>query len=294
MTTPDFERVAVHPIVLLSVADHHNRVLSGDQEKRVVGILLGDYFQGTCNALQSFAVPFDEDGAVWFVDTNFIEEMYALHRKVTLKERIVGWYSSRSTISPNDLAIHESLRRFNDNPIFITTDVRAQDPNEIPVAAYVSAERVQPDGRAVRRSFKGIATCIEFLDMEEIGVEHLLRDIKDVDISEIGTTLTNSGHGLAALEQRLRGISDYLQMLIDGRLPVDAEIVGQTQSIFNLLPNLVLQGTTHALSTKSDDAAFLVFVSQLTRSIVTLHDLVNRRDPPKEEVKVAAKVPTSK
>jgi 26S proteasome regulatory subunit N8 len=292
MTTPEFDRAAVHPIVLLSVADHHNRVVSSDQDKRVIGILLGDYFKGTCNVLQSFAVPFDEDSAVWFADTNFIEEMYALHRKVTLKEKIVGWYSSRSTISPNDLAIHESFRRYSDNPIFITTDVRAQDPNEIPVAAYVSAERVQSDGRPIRRSFKSVPTCVEFLDMEEIGVEHLLRDIKDVDISEIGTTLTNTGHGLAALEQRLRGISDYLQMLIDDRLPVDAEIVGLTQSIFNLLPNLVLQDTSDGLSTKSDDAAFMVFVSQLTRSIVTLHDLVNRRNPPAQGDK--AKPPVEK
>jgi hypothetical protein len=57
-------------------------------------------------------------------------------------------------ISPNDLVIHESLRRYSDNPIFIPTDVRAEDPNEIPVAAYVSAERVQADGRPIR-GFQG-------------------------------------------------------------------------------------------------------------------------------------------
>jgi 26S proteasome regulatory subunit N8 len=211
--------------------------------------------------------------------------MYAVHRTVTLKEKIVRWYSPRSTISPNDLAMHESLRRYSDTPIFITTDVRAGDPNEIPVAAYVSAERVQADGRPIRRSFKGVTTCVEFLDMEEIAVEHLLRDLKDVDISEIGTTLTNTGHGLAALEQRLVKFSDYLQLVIDGKLSVDAEIIGCIQSIFNLLPNLVLQQTSDGISTKSDDAAFMVFVSQLTRSIVTLHDLVNRRNPPAEEEK---------
>jgi 26S proteasome regulatory subunit N8 len=74
-------------------------------------------------------------------------------------------------------------------------------------------------------------------------------------------------------------ISDYLQLVIDGKLSVDAEIIGCTQSIFNLLPNLVLQQTSDGISTKSDDAEFMVVVSQLTRSIVTLHDLVNRRNP---------------
>jgi 26S proteasome regulatory subunit N8 len=45
----------------------------------------------------------------------------------------------------------------------------------------------------------------------------------------------------------------------------------------------VLKETGEALLTKSDDAAFMVFVSQLTRSVVTLHDLVNRRNPPAEK-----------
>jgi 26S proteasome regulatory subunit N8 len=276
-------RVAVHPIVLLSIADHHNRVAPTTNAQRVIGILLGDEFEGCVNVLQSFAVPFDEetsDSPVLFIDSSFIYEMYELVRKVNLKERIVGWYSSKSTISGNDLQIHQSMRRYTPDPIFITTDVQAQDPNEIPVRAYIGTERVRTDGRPLLTSFESLPTSIEFLEVEEIAVEHLLRDTKDVDISEIGQTLTNSAHGLAALEERLRHISDYLGFVIEGKLPVDNEIVGLTQAIFNLLPNLRLKDTTQALATESDDAAFMVFTSQLVRSVVTLHDLVNLRHPP--------------
>ena len=282
MSTPPsaIERVAVHPIVLLSVADHHNRVARMSRDKRVIGILLGDHYKGQVNVLQCFAIPFEEDPAdpsIWFVDTNFIDEMYALHRKVTLKEQIVGWYSSRPTISPNDLDIHQMLRRYTPDPVFITTDVGARDPHEIPVSAFVGAERVRPDGQPIVTSFQNVPTVVDFLEVEEIGVEHLLRDIKDVDMSEIGTTLTNSVHGLAALEHRLKGISDYLGDVIAGELPIDNEIVGIAQSIFNLLPNLELKDTVESLATKSDDSAFMVFIAQLCRSVVSLHELVNSR-----------------
>ena len=94
-------------------------------------------------------------------------------------------------------------------------------------------------------------------------------------MSEIGTTLTNSVHGLAALEHRLKGISSYLDDIINEKLPVDNEIIGITQSIFNLLPNLELKDTVDSLSTKSDDSAFMIFISQLCRSVVSLHELVN-------------------
>ena len=285
----EYERVAVHPIVLLSIADHHYCV-ANNQNKRVIGILLGDVYKGQVNVLQCFAIPFEEDPndpSVWFVDTNFIDDMYELHRKVTLKEKIVGWYSSKKTVSSNDLDIHQMMRRFTNQsePVFITTDVTASDSNEIPVAAFIGAERVRPDGKPIVLSFQSVPTIVDFLEVEEIGVEHLLRDIKDVDMSEIGTTLTNSVHGLAALEQRLHGISEYLQDVIDGKLQVDNEIIGLTQSIFNLLPNLGLKDTVDSLATKSDDSAFMIFISQLCRSVVALHELVNSRHPPRAEEK---------
>jgi 26S proteasome regulatory subunit N8 len=276
-------RVAVHPIVLLSIADHHNRVVQSVQNKRVMGILLGDEFRGQVNVVQSFAVPFEEepsDPKIFFVDTNFIDDMYELHRKVTLKERIVGWYSSKSTVSPNDLDIHHQMRRYTPNPIFITTDVGARDPHEIPVSAFIGAEIVRPDGQPIVTSFQNVPTVVDFLEVEEIGVEHLLRDIKDVDVSAIGTTLTNSVHGLAALEARLTSISAYLGDVIEKRLPVDPEIIGITQSIFNLLPNLALPDTEQSIMTESDHSAFLIFIGQLCRSVVAVHELVNHRHPP--------------
>ena len=33
--------VAIHPIVLLSVVDHYNRVVGKNRNRRVVGVLLG-------------------------------------------------------------------------------------------------------------------------------------------------------------------------------------------------------------------------------------------------------------
>jgi 26S proteasome regulatory subunit N8 len=282
MTTPP-TRVAIHPIVLLSIADHHNRVVQCLPNKRVVGILLGDEFRGQVNVVHCFAVPFEEDLSdpkVWFIDTNYIDDMYELHRRVTLKEKIVGWYSSKATVSPNDLDVHHLIRRYIPHPVFATTDVGVCDSHEIPVSSYIGAEIVRPDGQPIVTSFQNVPTVVDFLEVEEIGVEHLLRDIKDVDVSAIGTTLTNSLHGLAALESRLTGISKYLDDVIAQRLPADPEIIGITQSIFNLLPNLALPDTVQSIMTESDQSAFAVFMGQLCRSVVAVHELVNHRHPP--------------
>lgn len=48
------EEVVTHPLVLLSIVDHYNRV-ARDTRKRAVGVLLGSTFKGKCDITNSFA-----------------------------------------------------------------------------------------------------------------------------------------------------------------------------------------------------------------------------------------------
>jgi len=54
------DEVTMHPLVLLSAADHYHRVARGTR-KRVVGVLLGMVSKGVVDCTNSFAVPFEED-----------------------------------------------------------------------------------------------------------------------------------------------------------------------------------------------------------------------------------------
>jgi 26S proteasome regulatory subunit N8 len=81
------EEVVTHPLVLLSIVDHYNRVAK-DTSKRVVGVLLGSTFQGKCDITNSFAVPFDEDlrnPGIWYLDHDFLENMYHMFKKINGK-----------------------------------------------------------------------------------------------------------------------------------------------------------------------------------------------------------------
>ena len=77
-----FSRVTVHPLTLLSVVDHYNRVNKDVAPRRVVGILLGSIAHGVVDVMSCYAVPFEEDGSVWFLDHNFHEIMARMCRKV--------------------------------------------------------------------------------------------------------------------------------------------------------------------------------------------------------------------
>ena len=78
------EKVVLHPLVLLSVVDHYNRVAK-DTKKRVLGLLLGETYKGTVDVSNSFALPFEEDEqdpSIWFLDHSYLEIMYKMFRKV--------------------------------------------------------------------------------------------------------------------------------------------------------------------------------------------------------------------
>lgn len=80
-----FVYTVVHPLVLLSVADHHARSAPRGSNKRVIGILLGQDNGKTVNVANSFGIPFEEDekdSKTWFLDHNYIEGMWEMFKKV--------------------------------------------------------------------------------------------------------------------------------------------------------------------------------------------------------------------
>lgn len=98
--------VVVHPTVLLSIVDHYNRVAK-DTNKRVVGVLLGEYTDNNVlDVTNCFAVPFEEEKdepEVWFFDHIYSENMYNMMRRINGKEKIIGWYSSGPRIRKADI-----------------------------------------------------------------------------------------------------------------------------------------------------------------------------------------------
>ena len=115
--------------------------------------------------------------------------MYHMFRKINSKEIIVGWYSSGPKLKANDIQINEKYRMYNSNPVFVVTNVQENDQLSIPTEAYASIEEVDEDGHLVK-NFIHIPSSIDGTEAEQIGVQHLLRDVKDVPIGDSSENLS--------------------------------------------------------------------------------------------------------
>ena len=123
---------------------------------------------------------------------------------------------------------------------------------------------------------------IEAFDAEEIGVEHLLRDVKDNTVSTLSTKVSEKLQSMRGLKARLEEIKSYMDKVVDGSLPMNHEIMGHLQNAFNLLPNLNLEEYVRGFNVSSNDAMLVIYLSSLIRSVIALHDLIKNKAENKE------------
>jgi 26S proteasome regulatory subunit N8 len=228
----------------------------------------------------SYAVPFEEDlkdPTVWFLDHNYHEEMYAMFKKVSAKEKVVGWYSTGPKIRPADIEINELIRKYTANPVLAIIDVNPTDELEIPTEAYISVENVPEQQSSSRRTFVRLPSEVGAYEAEEVGVEHLLRNIRDTNVGTVTDQVAAKLNSLKGLRKRTEQMAAYLDAVAKGEMPINHSIIYNLQNMFNLSPDLKVDELVKAFAIKTNDNMLAIYVSSMIRSIIALHNLINNK-----------------
>jgi len=201
-----------------------------------------------------------------------------MFRKVSSKERIVGFYSTWPKVKPCDLQLDALFRRLpyaSAHPVLALIDVRP-DVEGLPVQAYQTVETVA-DGKEIVRTFVHVACEVGAYEEEEVGVEHLLRDINDPSVSTLAGELRHKLSGLRGLATTLADVAAYLRDVVAGKLPLNNDILSHGQTMLATLPNPSLAEVAGALHESVNDQHLVMFVAALGRSVIALHDVVNNK-----------------
>ena len=288
--------VKVHPIALLSIVDHFERTVGNKQRKRAVGVLLGENNLGVYEVTNSYAVPFDEDPekpGVFFVDHSYHETMFSMFRKINVKEKVLGWYATGSTFREHDIELNEIWARYTPFPVLLVLDVRAQREFELPTKAFYSVRGVNEKGFVVR-TFKNISCSVDAYEAEEVGVEHLVREIKDLNMDTLQSKLGNKVSALLALEKKIEVIRSYLADVLEGRRRQDPQLIRAIHQIMGRLPKLLSEEMKRIMSIRANDNYLSIYVSSLVKGVINIHYLLNNRIKALEERELAkAKQPAA-
>ena len=78
---------------------------------------------------------------------------------------------------------------------------------------FRAVEEIHDDGTPTTKTFEHVPSEIGAEEAEEVGVEHLLRDIKDTTVGTLSQKITNQLMGLKGLEMKLKDMHTYLEQV---------------------------------------------------------------------------------
>lgn len=278
-----YDRVIVHPLVLLSAVDHFNRVGNVSRNARVVGCLLGctKIIDGkrVLDISNSFAVPFDEDSKedkVWYLDHDYLDTMFNMFRKVNAKERVVGWYHTGPELHANDTEINDIFKKYTPKAVLCVVETTTNDWS-LPTRAYYCTEEVNDDGKPSTKTFNHLPVEIGAEEAEEVGVEHLCRDVFNNTQGTLSQKIGAQIKGLKGFGQKLEQISQYLKDVAAGKLPMNYKIIYGLQDIFNLLPDVTGEEFNESMQQVSNDQMLIVYLASMVKSVIALHNLIDNK-----------------
>merc|ERR1711860_283153 len=107
----------------------------------------------------------------------------------------------------------------------------------------------------------------------------------DTTVGTLSQRITNQLTGLKGLNIKLNEMKGYLTQVIEGRLPMNHQIMYHLQDIFNLLPDLTDPNFVKSVNVNTNDQMLVVYTASLIRSIIALHNLINNKINNKEAEK---------
>jgi len=146
-------------------------------------------------------------------------------RKISQKEKFMGWYTTGDSFKAHDVQINEIFRKYTDRPIFLVVDVEHSNELGLPTQAFITQEEVNQKTGSIYKSFFHIESQVVATEPEEIGVEHLLREIKEIPLNSLESSIVQKVQALRGLSGKIEEIVHYLRDVKEQKLPANNKIM---------------------------------------------------------------------
>jgi 26S proteasome regulatory subunit N8 len=120
------------------------------------------------------------------------------------------------------------FRKYCPNPVLVVVDVKKNDELNLPIEAYTSVDEVNTEGVQIS-TFVHVPSSVEAFEAEEVGVEHMLRDVKGVNFSSLSYEVQQKTNSLRSLSHNLIIIRKYLNDVAENRMKPNHQVMKNLQ-----------------------------------------------------------------
>lgn len=266
--------VTVHPLVLMSVLDHHTR--RQEANGRVIGTLLGRRNGSNVEITNCFAVPHAERGDNVSIGSYLNEVMMRLHRKVNRKEVVVGWYASVSEemalVADTSSAIHDfyTTHAEEGDPIHLVVDTRLVD-DSIQIRGYTSSP-VLIQNEPMANLFHEVRVIVQSSEAEAICLHEMQKqDDEQSTPSKDDPTSSSSDISLlqVSMEQLLHLLettSNYVDDVVAGKRVPDQKVGREIADVLAEVPRIKSSIFEKVFHENLQDLLMVTYLSTITRT----------------------------
>ena len=119
--------------------------------------------------------------------------------------------------------------------------------------------------RTVIKTFKHVPSLVEAFESEEVGVEHLMRDVQNRSLDSLEENINKKVLSLRGLIKKLGKIVEYLNKVDSGAAPINNNIIYNIQEILNLIPRITDQEKINAFNSKTNDNFFTIYIGSIVQ-----------------------------
>jgi len=280
----------VHPLVVFSILDQYLR--RNENQKRVVGALLGLNYDGVIEIKNCFPVPhhdIDELHEVVAVDKEFHKNMLELHQRANPTEIIVGWYATGSDINESSVLIHDffwremQLTNQQYPPVHLLVPTELKDQEEMLIRSYISSplSLSQALEKPLGVYFQPLQLEFVTFEAERFAVDQLIKNKSDDENQawDLPSDLATLESSIRRLSKLLTDVSEYVDKVVAGTVPGDRQLGRHLMETLSLLLKVDSHSEEKLFNSTLQDLLMSEYLSNITRTQLILSEKLISTNP---------------
>jgi len=276
--------VHIHPLVVMSLADHYTREKLQNKKDRAVGLLFGKQKGQVVTVFESFELA--------NLDAKTLEEFekgeLEIFKQIYPDYECVGWYSTGDKVRDGDKKMHQSVTKSveeekegsadwrSERPLYVLLDPSPkEDQRDLPLQVFEEAVKIIDSKKTtefVKSSFRLTSD-----EAERVTVVHCARVItgdEGKEQSAVTSPYTTLKKAITSLNERLRILHRFLEDVQKGKVKADQKTLRRIKALCQRLPTMDTQSFRDDYFSEYNDALLVTYLASVTKSQSLLNSLV--------------------
>lgn len=247
----------------------------------VIGLLFGTQRNLDISICDATDAVYDVQGSSVTLKFPEIERVKDLTVGVYPQYELLGWYTSGSEILPEHLKIHQSFTALNEAPLFLLMNNNpSHEAKQLPVSIYEAEMHTVDDVPTqifVDMPFKLVTAVAERVAVDQVTKLSSTGGQSSLELQNQSMTTA-----LGTFQSKLQELTQVLQAMKDGRIPVDQDLLRRVSKISRQLPqpdsphthtSIGAPGASRTLENDLNECLMTSYLSVLTHNANALADI---------------------